>query len=130
MGRVTESDRDSFQEDLNRLVNWADRWRMELNVKKCMLMQVGSNEANFKYTMKGNSLQETCLEKDLGVVITDDGKTLSQCQYVHNKTIRIMGMINRTIRYKEREIMVRLYTSLVRPHVEYCVSAWSSHHVH
>jgi len=75
--------------------------------------------------MKGNTLQETSLEKDLGVVISDDGKTLSQCQYVYNKAIRILGMINRTIRYQERMIMVRLYKSLVRPYLEYCVSAWS-----
>jgi len=42
---------------------------MKRNVKKCKLMHVGRNEANFKYTMKGNTLQETSLEKDLGVVI-------------------------------------------------------------
>ena len=49
--------------------------------------------------MKGNTLQETRLEKDLGAVISDDGKTLSQCQYVYNKAIRILEMINRTIRF-------------------------------
>jgi len=78
---------------------------------------------NYKYTMKGNTLQETSLENDLGVVILDDGKTLSQCQYVYNKAIRILGMINRTIRYMKRGLMVRLCKSLVRPHLEYCVSA-------
>jgi len=124
-GKVTDgSDRESIQEVLNRLVNWADRWKMEFNVK-CKLMHVGRDKVNFKYTMKGNTLQETSLEKGLGVVISNDGKTLSQCQYVYNKAIRIKGMINRTIRYKERRIMVRLYKSLVRPHLEYCVSAWS-----
>jgi len=41
-----------------------------------------------------------------------------------------IGMISRTIRYKERRIMVRLYKSLVRPsHLEYCVSAWSPHYL-
>jgi len=35
-GKVTDwSDRESFQEDLNRLVNWADRWKMEFNVDAC-----------------------------------------------------------------------------------------------
>jgi len=48
-------------------------------VKKCKLMHVRKDEVNFKYTMKGNTLQETSLEKDLGVVISDEGKTLSQC---------------------------------------------------
>ena len=102
---------------------------MEFNVKKCKLMHVGKNKVNFKYTMKGNTLHETSLEKDLGVMISDDGKTLSQCQYVCNRAIRILGMINRTIRYKERRIMVRLYKSLARPHLEYCVSAWSPHYL-
>ena len=54
---------------------------------------------------------------------------MSVCHYVYNKAIRILGMINRTIRYKERRIMVRLYKSLVRPHLEYCVSAWSPHYL-
>jgi len=82
-------------------------------VKKCKLMHVGRDKVNYKYTMKGNTLQETSLEKDLGVMILDDGKTLSQCQYVYNKAIRILGMMNRTITYKESGIMVRLYKSLV-----------------
>jgi len=98
-------------------------------MKKCKLMHVDRDRVNFRYTVKGNTLQETSLEKDLGVVISNDGKTFSQCQYVYNKVIRILGMINRTIRYKERRIMVRLYKSLVRPHLEYCVSAWSSHYL-
>jgi len=123
-GKVTDwSDRESFQEDLNRLLNWADRWNMEFNMKKCKLMHVGREKVNFKYTVKGNTLQETGLEKDHGVVISDDCKTLSQCQYVYNKAITILGVINGTIRYKETGIMVRLYKSLVRLHLEYCVSA-------
>ena len=76
-----------------------------------------------KYTMKRNTLQETSLEKDLGVMITDDGKTSSQCQYVYNKVIRILGMINRIIKHKEKGIMVRLYKSMVRPHLEQCVTS-------
>ena len=38
-------------------------------------------------------------------------------------------MIKRTISYKKPEIMVRLYKTLVRPHLEYCVSAWSPHYI-
>ena len=110
-------------------MKWADKWKNEFNVRKCKLMHVGKSKANLKYSMKGNTLQKTSLEKDLGVIITDDGKTSSQCQCVYNRAIRILGMINMTIRYRERWIMVRLYESLVRLHLEYCVSAWSPHYV-
>jgi len=37
-------------------------------------------------------------------------------------------MIKRTIAYKDLKIMLNLYKTLVRPHVEYCVSAWSPHY--
>ena len=35
-GKVTDgSDSESIQEDLKRLLNWADKRKMEFNVKKC-----------------------------------------------------------------------------------------------
>jgi len=40
----------------------------------------------------------------------------------------MLGMIKRTISYKKPEVMVRLYKTLVKPHLEYCVSAWSPHY--
>ena len=46
-GKVIDgSDSESIQEDLNRLVNCTDRWKMEFNVKKCKLMHVGRNKIN------------------------------------------------------------------------------------
>jgi len=38
-------------------------------------------------------------------------------------------MINRTIVNKYFDIMVKLYKSLFRPHVEYCTAAWSPYYV-
>ena len=30
-----------MQEDLSRLVEWADKWRMQFSVNKCKVMHVG-----------------------------------------------------------------------------------------
>ena len=35
----------------------------------------------------------------------------------------------RTVRFRNLEVMTRLYKSLVRPYLEYCASAWSPHYV-
>jgi len=35
-------------------------------------------------------------------------------------------MIHRTIIYKTMDVLLQLYKSLVRPHVEYCTPVWSS----
>ena len=36
--------------------------------------------------------------------------------------MRILGIINRTIVFRHPDIMLRLYKSLVRPHLEYCTA--------
>jgi len=77
--------------------------------------------------MKNQQLETVCQEKDLGVMITNDLKVSQQCQQAYNKASRILGLINRTIEYKHKNILLRLYNSLVRP-LEYCVPAWSPHY--
>jgi len=64
-------------------------------------------------------------EKDLGVLITNDLKASQQCTAARNKANRVLGMMNRTIVYKSKEVLLNLYKSLVRPHVEYCTPVWS-----
>ena len=44
-----------------------------------------------------------------------------------SKANRVLGMIGRIVVFKK--VMTRLYKSLVRPHLEYCVSVWSPHYV-
>jgi len=55
-------------------------------------------------------------------------KCSQQCIQAFSKTGRVMGMIKRMIRFKEVRIMISLYKTLLRPHVEYCVSAWSPYY--
>jgi len=38
-------------------------------------------------------------------------------------------MISRTISYKDADLLARIYKSLVRPHLEYCASAWSPSYI-
>ena len=37
---------------------------------------------------------------------------------------QILGLIRRTITYKEKELIVPLYKAIVRPHLEFCIQAW------
>ena len=58
------------------------------------------------------------------VMITSDLKCSQQCEYAYSEASRVMGMIKRTISYKEPRIILSLYKTLVRPHVEYCSCVW------
>jgi len=75
--------------------------------------------------MKNQKLETTSTEKDLGIVITSDLKSSEQCSQAYSKASHVLGMIKRTIVYKSADTLVRLYKSLVRPHLEYCTAACS-----
>jgi len=74
-----------------------------------------------------HKLQVVEREKDLGIMLSSDMKSVEQCVYAANRANRALGMIKRTIRNKEPEIMVKLYKAIVRPHL-YCASAWNPHY--
>ena len=38
---------------------------------------------------------------------------------------QVLGMIRRNKTYKEKSLIVPLYKAIVRPHLEYCIQAWS-----
>ena len=73
----------------------------------------------------GNEFIETTHgERDLGVIITETLDVTKQCFRAANKANAILGMINRASKYKTKEVVLKLYKSLVRPHLDYCIQTW------
>ena len=68
-------------------------------------------------------------EKDLGIWLSSGMKVSQQCSKACSKAYRMSGLIKRTIENKNKKVMLRLFKSLVCPHVDYCSSAWSPHYV-
>ena len=128
--REVTSRQDSIciQEDLNRLVEWARIWQMQFNEGKCKVMHLGGRNEKFSYTMNNHVLEETTLERDLGIQVSSDLKVSIHCQHSYNRANRILGLIKRTFVCRDQKTMINLYRTMVRPHLEYSVSAWSPHY--
>jgi len=98
------------------------------NMDKCKVMHVGRRNLNSTYYMNDIALGSIDEEKDLGIFITDDLKWSTHCQQTYTRANRVLGMINRTISSRDKQILLSLYKTLVRPHLEYCSPAWSPHY--
>ena len=112
-------DIDRLQQDLRNLCNWSRDWQMLFNVDKCKIMHIGYNNGKTKYEMNGKYLDEVIEERDLGVIVQNDFKCSSQCIKAVNTANRVLGMIKRTFSIRDKDIILQLYKSLVRPHLEY-----------
>ena len=127
--RITNhQDHVKLQNDLDQLSAWCTKWGMELNLEKCKVMHIGKSNPKYTYSLNNTHLNETNCERDLGIWVQSDGKWDTHIQTVSNKCLQRLGLINRTFKYKTEYAMKLLYTSLVRPILEYGNIVWSPMH--
>ena len=125
---TTKRERKALQSDLDQLTRWASRWQMKFNVEKCKVLHIGSNNNQFQYSMNGQQLSTVNEEKDLGVLVTNDLKPSQHCSQVVKTANKLVGFIGRVFENKSEKVILKLYNSLVRPHLEYCVQFWSPYY--
>ncbi len=77
--------------------------------------------------MSSEKLESVHCFKDLGVTITSKFKFSQQCKEDAGKANRMLGYIKRNFSFRNREKILSLYNSLVRPHLQYAVQFWSLH---
>ena len=75
--------------------------------------------------MRDAVLGRTTKEKDSGLTFGGDMTFSGQCGIAASKGNQIIWVIRRTIMFKEKQLIVPLYKAIVRPHLEYCMQAWT-----
>ena len=120
----SDADRQQLQDDLNKLNEWSKKWQMLFNYGKCKCLHTGHGNEDAQYTMSDTVLNTTEKENDLGLTISADMKVSEQCAIAAAKGDQILGLIRRNTGYKEKELIIPLCKTIVRPHLEYCVQAW------
>ena len=97
---------------------------MSFNELKCKVMHFGKNNPRKQYQINGHVLEESVVEKDVGIMIHKSLKPADQCAYAAKKANQMLGVLKRSFKYRDTTIWPRLYKAFVRPKLEFSAPAW------
>lgn len=117
-----------MQQDLEEIHRWTVMWELPLNAAKCkQLLVADTHEAQRQIgePNSGTHIERVTEIRDLGIQVSASFKVSSQCIAATRKANRALYQLKRTMASREPEVLLPMYKVFVRPHLEYCVQAWS-----
>ena len=104
----TDTDKDTLQDDLTKLLKWSEQWQMLFNFGKCNCIHIGHGNVSKEYFM-GNTILGTSVKvKDLGVTVSADMTVSEQCGLAATKGNQMLGLIRRNITYMDKTLIIPL----------------------
>ena len=122
---TTAEQRDTMQTALDRLGEWSNTWQMVFNESKCTVMHLGKKNIEQTYSLNNVTLSKSVLEKDIGVMVSSNLKPSEQCTRAAQIANVVLGQMCRGVLYRDEKVWVKLYTTYVRPYLEYSTPAWN-----
>ena len=118
-----------LQSDVNAVSSCLTSKYLNLNISKCCYLLLSRKRCHSipppNLTLNNAILARVTSYKYLGVLITTNLMWSAHISNICNKTRRLIGILYRKFyKHSSSNTMLRLYSSFIRPHLEYATPAW------
>lgn len=114
-----------LQDDLDSILRWCCAWMIPLNIEKCKVLHMGRNNPKRIYHLNQDIIQPVSSHCDLGVTMTEDLSWSEHVVAVTNKAKRMLYMVQKTFGRCDPQTSSFLYSTYVRPILEYAGPVWA-----
>ena len=120
-----EEDVERLQENMEKLYEWQTVNNMKFNGSKFQLLRYGPNESLKEDTLYFTPNMEDIIQqfsslRDLGVIMSDNGKFNEHIEKVTKVVRQKMGWVMRTFHTRRADILMQLWKTLLQCHIDYC----------
>lgn len=129
----SHADARYLQNDVDRICNWCQINKLELNIGKCNKMtftrKSPASTHQFLYKLNNTALPTISSCKDLGVIF--DTKLSFDLHYknITSRAYKILGFISRSLnKFRQLSTYKTLYNTYVRSIIEYCSTVWNPYY--
>ena len=101
---------------------------MRFSKAKCKVLQLGQGSPCYPYRLWDEGMKSCPTKKDLGVLMDEKLDMSRQCALAAQKADCTLGCIQSNMASRSREGILPLCSTLVGPHLEFCIQLWSPQH--
>ncbi|KAJ7415624.1 rna-directed dna polymerase from mobile element jockey-like [Pitangus sulphuratus] len=93
------------------------RIRVEVECKECKVKDLGQGKHWYQYRLDRECVESSPDEKDLGMLVDERLDMSQQFALAVQKANHILGCIKSSVASRSREVILPLYSVLIRPHL-------------